>query len=149
MEVSREEIGGSRCDFVKLLGEMGVVFRDEARTLYQVPLITFLVPAPLRNPRAIGRPTATTGFLGTFKRNPGRLDDMVKVDCQESREADASGGNLRIIYDLHPLDDVEVTMIGLSDHVCEFVWFQSFCQTMTHPSLRSSPHLREKTWRQK
>ena len=58
----------------------GVVLMVGAHTLYQVPSMTFLVPVPLRNPRARGKLTATTGFLGTLRRNPVRLRDMVKVE---------------------------------------------------------------------
>jgi len=43
-----------------------------------MPLITFLVADPLRNPRVSGMPTAATGFLKMSKRNPGRSGDMVK-----------------------------------------------------------------------
>ena len=53
------------------------------RTLYQAPSMTFLVPVPLRKPRAKGKPTATTGFLGTSKRKPGKLNDMMKAKEQE------------------------------------------------------------------
>ena len=48
------------------------------RTRYQIPLITFLVADPLRNPRVSGRPIATAGFLKISKRMFGRLGDMVK-----------------------------------------------------------------------
>ena len=67
-------IKGSVCGFVNVFGT--VWFRVEARTLYQTPLTAFFVLAPPRNPTASGRPIATTGFLGTSRRNPGRLGDM-------------------------------------------------------------------------
>ena len=54
------------------------VSKTKARTWYQIPLITFLVADPLRNPRVSGRPTAATGFLGTSRRNSGILGNMVK-----------------------------------------------------------------------
>ena len=53
-------------------------FEVGVHTWYQTPLIAFLVADPLRNPRVSGRPTATTGFLGMSRRNPGRLGDMIK-----------------------------------------------------------------------
>lgn len=85
--VFREGTEGSVCDSAIVKGDrMYVVFRVGAHTLYQVPSITFLVLVPLRNPRVRGRPTATTGFLGMSRRNPGRLDDMMEAKGQEGKE---------------------------------------------------------------
>lgn len=53
-------------------------YKTKARTWYQIPLITFLVADPLRNPRVSGRPTAATGFFRTSRRNSGILGNMVK-----------------------------------------------------------------------
>ena len=50
------------------------MLKIEGRTRYQVLLTTFLVPALVKSPRASGRPTAVTGFLGMLSRN----DSMVQ-----------------------------------------------------------------------
>ena len=72
--------GGNKRFYVRFrqLWGGGQGLRLEVRTWYQIPLITFLVADPLRNPRVSGRPIATTGFLKMSKRKLGRLSDMVK-----------------------------------------------------------------------
>jgi len=42
------------------------------KLLYQVPLTASFVGAPLSIPNVNGMPTATTGFLGTWRRISGK-----------------------------------------------------------------------------
>jgi hypothetical protein len=89
---------GSARDFIHCAWK-GAASKIRAHTWYQIPLTTFLVADPLRNPRVSGRPIATTGFLGMSKRTPGRPDDMVKVKKSKRVKGLSKGRRTR---SLHP-----------------------------------------------